>query len=46
MEDAKSIEKKLEVMTDNKLAGAAFWKAGLETADVWDVIVAAMQKLQ
>ena len=42
----KYLSGELEVMTDNKLAGAAFWKAGLETADVWDVIVAAMQKLQ
>lgn len=37
-EDAKSIREKLKVMEDNNLAGAAFWKAGLETSDVWGAI--------
>lgn len=38
LEDAQSLEKKLSVMTELKLAGAAFWKSGMETADVWDTI--------
>lgn len=38
IEDAKSIREKLKVMQENNLAGAAFWKAGLETSDVWGVI--------
>ncbi len=37
-EDATSISKKLEVMQDKKLAGAAFWKLGFETEDVWKTI--------
>ena len=38
LEDAQSLELKLQVMKDLNLAGAAFWKAGMETADVWDTI--------
>ncbi|MDD7641347.1 MAG: glycosyl hydrolase family 18 protein [bacterium] len=38
LEDARSLDVKLQVMKDLKLAGAAFWKAGMETADVWDTI--------
>ena len=38
LEDAQSLELKLRVMKDLNLAGAAFWKAGMETADVWDTI--------
>lgn len=38
LEDAKSLELKLQVMKDEKLGGVAFWKAGMETADVWDTI--------
>lgn len=38
VEDAKSLREKLNVMKDNNLAGCAFWKAGLETSDVWNVI--------
>jgi spore germination protein YaaH len=40
LEDAQSLDKKLQVMEDNSLAGGAFWKAGMETADVWDTIAA------
>ena len=39
LEDAKSLELKLQVMKDENLGGVAFWKAGMETADVWDTIV-------
>lgn len=38
LEDARSLDLKLQVMKDLKLAGAAFWKAGMETADVWGTI--------
>lgn len=39
LEDAQSIERKLEVMSGNNLAGAAFWKLGLENSQIWDVIL-------
>ena len=40
IEDAESIEAKLEVMSEYDLAGVACWKLGMETEDVWDVIAA------
>lgn len=42
IEDQNSIEKKLEVMQSNSLAGAAFWKLGYEKNTVWDTIVKFM----
>ena len=42
IEDQNSIEKKLEVMQSNHLAGAAFWKLGYEKNTVWDTIVKFM----
>ena len=39
IEDASSLELKLQVMKENGLAGAAFWKLGLENAGVWDTII-------
>lgn len=42
VEDQNSIEKKLEVMTSNNLAGASFWKLGYEKNTVWDTIVKFM----
>lgn len=38
VEDVTSISKKLEIMQDEKLAGAAFWKLGFETEEVWKTI--------
>ena len=38
IEDATSLSKKLDVMKENKLAGAAFWKLGFESKDVWQTI--------
>ena len=38
LEDAQSLEKKLQVLQSLNLAGGAFWKSGMETADVWDTI--------
>lgn len=43
LEDQNSIEKKLEVMTTNNLAGAAFWKLGYEKNSVWDTIMKYMK---
>lgn len=43
LEDAQSLEQKLQVMKELDLAGAAFWKAGMETADVWDTIASYME---
>lgn len=39
LEDAKSAEARLKVVEENKLAGASFWKLGMETSDVWDTII-------
>jgi spore germination protein YaaH len=38
LEDATSIEKRLQLLDEYSLAGASFWKLGLETADVWDTV--------
>ena len=37
MEDAESLEVKLNTMDHYNLAGVAEWKLGFETPDVWDV---------
>ena len=39
LEDTASLEKRLQLMKEYSLAGAAFWKSGLESADAWDVII-------
>ena len=44
VEDADSIEKKLEVMQAHKIAGVAEWCLGMESSDVWDVIADYMSK--
>ena len=38
LEDASSIKLKLEKVAEHRIAGAAFWKLGLESADVWPVV--------
>lgn len=43
LEDAQSLELKLQVMKNYELGGAAFWKAGMETADVWDTIISYLE---
>ncbi|MCC8081692.1 MAG: glycosyl hydrolase family 18 [Lachnospiraceae bacterium] len=43
MEDQNSIEKKLEVMQSNGLAGVSFWKLGFEKNTVWDTIAKFME---
>nr|MCR5468611.1 glycosyl hydrolase family 18 [Lachnospiraceae bacterium] len=42
IEDVTSISLKLEEMKNNSLAGAAFWKLGLEDSAVWDTVVKYM----
>ena len=44
IEDAESIEKKLEVMQSHSIAGVAQWCLGMESQDVWDVIAEYMEK--
>lgn len=39
LEDSTSMEEKLKLMKEYKLAGVAAWKLGLEKSDVWDLIV-------
>lgn len=39
VEDEVSLEQKLNVMKDNALAGAAYWKMGLERPSAWDMII-------
>ncbi len=38
LEDKKSLDAKLSVMKENKLAGVACWKLGLESDEAWDAI--------
>lgn len=38
MEELKSLEKKLEVVSEYKLAGVAFWRLGMEKAEAWDLV--------
>ncbi len=39
IEDAQSIEEKLKLMQEYKLAGVAEWKLGLEDSTIWDIIL-------
>lgn len=39
VEDETSIEEKLKVMKNYKLAGVSSWKLGLEKSSIWDVII-------
>ena len=43
LEDAKSLSLKLALIREKELAGAAAWKLGLETADVWPVLADALR---
>jgi spore germination protein YaaH len=43
LEDSTSLEKRLQLLDEYGLAGASFWKLGLETSDVWDTIDAYFQ---
>ena len=39
LEEEKSLEEKLKLMKENKLAGTAAWKLGFETSDIWELIL-------
>ncbi len=39
LEDENSMELRLQLMRDKGLAGASFWKLGLEKSSIWDVII-------
>ena len=39
LEDASSLEVKLQLMKEYDLAGTAAWKLGFETSDIWDLIL-------
>jgi len=44
LEEETSLEKKLEVVKSNKVAGVAFWKLGFERAVTWTTIENALKK--
>lgn len=39
LEDKDSLEQRLKLMQDKKLAGAAFWSSELDNTEAWDVII-------
>ncbi len=39
LEDAKSLEEKMKVVSEAKTAGMAFWKLGLEESSIWDTVI-------
>lgn len=39
LEDENSMELRLQLMKDKSLAGASFWKLGLEKSSIWDIII-------
>lgn len=38
LEEEKSIEKKMELIRENNLAGVACWKLGFEPQNIWDIV--------
>lgn len=44
LEDARSLQKKLELTASYDVGGIAFWKLGLESEDVWEEIAAYMDR--
>ena len=38
IEDAKSIEAKLDLCLEKELAGVAFWEKDRETDDIWSLV--------
>ncbi len=42
MEDEDSMEFRLQLMKEKNLAGASFWKLGLEKSSIWDLIIKYM----
>ncbi len=39
LEDVDSLEQRLMLMDEKNLAGAAFWKLGFQTSDIWDTVI-------
>lgn len=39
VEDAASIEKKVQLIAEHNLAGVSAWRLGQETQDIWNIIV-------
>ncbi|MEG1993022.1 MAG: chitinase, partial [Acetivibrio sp.] len=39
LEDAESLALMMKELDEENVAGVAGWKLGLESADVWDVII-------
>ena len=39
VEDADSMDARMKLLDEYQLAGAAFWKLGQETRDIWDTII-------
>ena len=39
LEDESSMELRLKLMKEKNLAGAAFWKLGLEKSSIWDLVI-------
>lgn len=44
MEDIRSLETKLDVVSGYSLAGVAFWRIGMDNNEVWDCISAYLEK--
>lgn len=44
LEEEKSISEKLNVMTENNLAGAAFWKLTYEDSSIWTTIAGYIEQ--
>lgn len=42
LEDETSLELKLKTASENRLAGAAFWKLGFEDSSLWDMVLKYM----
>ena len=42
LEDSSSAEARLNVMKEKNLAGASFWKLGLESEDIWNTVIKYM----
>ena len=43
IEDAESMEARLEALKEYRLAGLAAWRLGMETADVWPIITGYLE---
>lgn len=39
LEDSSSLDERLRLLDEYSLAGASFWKLGLESDDIWDTVI-------